>query len=273
MSTEGSRPVESGLVDFHNHVIPGVDDGAQDLEQSRFALERLRESGVTTVIATPHLDGSLTMRPGALAERLEQLDVGWRALREMAALEFPEMTLGRGVELMLNTPAPDLSDERVRLCGGEFLLMEFPYMTVPPQSVQAVSDLRMKGWRPVIAHPERYYGLDAALELPGEWRRCGALLQVNAGSIVGRYGDDARRIAHELLGRGWVDYIASDYHARGRTSIRSARAHLIELGGEEQVELLMRVNPSRLVAGEAPLPVAPLRVKRGLWSRIAKVFR
>lgn len=273
MSSEASRPQMTGLVDFHNHVIPGVDDGAQDIEQARAALERLRDSGVTTLVATPHLDGSLTTRPDALAERLEEIDAGWRALKEMAEIEFPEMTLGRGVELMLNTPSPDLSDERVRLCGGEFLLMEFPYMTVPPQSVQAVSELRMKGWRPVIAHPERYVGLDAKLELPGEWRRCGGHLQVNAGSLVGRYGDEARRVAHELLARGWVDYIASDYHSRGRTAIRSARAQLGELGGEEQADLLMRVNPARLVAGEAPLPVAPLNVRRGLWSRIAKVFR
>src|SRR5690606_18130079 len=98
-------------------------------------------------------------------------------------------------------------------------------------------------------------------------------LQVNAGSVLGRYGDGARRVALALLERGWVDYIASDYHARGRAHLRACRAYLEELGGAEHARLPIEATPAGVLEGEPPIPVPPLRTKRGLLARIAGVFR
>jgi protein-tyrosine phosphatase len=261
----------AGIVDIHNHLMPGVDDGAQDLAESRAALASLRDSGVRLIITTPHLLGSLTQRGEQLAERLAELDAAWAELHALAASEFPELQIGRGTEIMLDVPNIDLSDERVRMAGGSFVLVEFPHMTVPPQSVNAISALRMQGWRPVLAHPERYFGMQ--LELAAEWRRVGAHLQVNGRSLLGSYGEDARHVALELLARGWVDYLASDYHARGRIGISSVRSWLEERGGDEQAHILMEANPGRLAQGEAPIGVPPLRAKKHLWARLTAVFR
>jgi len=260
-------------VDFHSHLVPGVDDGARDLDEARSGLAAFRESGVTCVITTPHFQGSLTHRPAELAARLEELDRGWAALSELAESEFPELSVRRGVEVMLDTPSPDLGDERLRLDGGPFVLVEFPYMTVPPRSSDTISELRLQGWRPIIAHPERYMGVDVGFEVAEEWRRVGGRLQVNAGSIVGRYGTEVQRRALLLLEKGWVDYIASDFHSRGRTRLRRCREALEEMGGAEQAALLMEVNPARLVAGEDPVPVPALRPRRSLWRRLRKVFQ
>jgi protein-tyrosine phosphatase len=260
-------------VDLHNHLMPGVDDGASNIEESRAALTAMREAGVVALVATPHLKGSLTRQPEALSARLAELDAGWERLLALGRSEFPGVSLNRGVELMLDTPAPDLSDPRLRLAGGSFVLMEFPFMTVPPHSAHAISELRMQGWKPVIAHPERYAGVDPRLEIAGEWRRCGGVLQVNVGSVLGRYGEEARERALALLEHGWVDLLASDYHARGRLMVRSVTEKLNELGAEDQARLLLMTNPRRLLAGEDPLPVAPLQAQRSLWSRIRKVFR
>lgn len=273
MKVENGVTAAAGVVDLHNHLMPGVDDGATNVEESRAALAAMRESGVTSLVATPHLKGSLTRSPEMLQARLAELDAGWERLQSLGASEFPGVSLFRGVELMLDTPSPDLSDPRLRLAGGNFVLMEFPFMTVPPHSAHAISELRMQGWKPVIAHPERYAGLDPRLEIAGEWRRCGGILQVNVGSILGRYGEEARMRALALLERGWVDLMASDYHARGRLMVRSASEKLKELGAEDQARLLLMTNPTRLLAGEDPLPVAPLPAQRSLWSRIRKVFR
>lgn len=152
------------MLDFHNHVVPGVDDGAQDLDQSRAALRALRESGVETVIATPHFDGSLTHDRAAMERRLEAIDAGWAQLTAMAAEEFPGLRVERGVELMLDTPDPDLSDARLRLAGTRFVLLEFPTMTVPPHVAQALAALAAKGWTPIVAHPERYIGIEYRVE-------------------------------------------------------------------------------------------------------------
>ncbi|HEX6938344.1 MAG TPA: CpsB/CapC family capsule biosynthesis tyrosine phosphatase [Longimicrobiales bacterium] len=261
------------LTDFHNHLIPGVDDGAQTVDESRAGVQAMFESGVRALVATPHVQGSLTRQPEALERRLAELDAGWARLTAEVAPAFPELRIHRGAEVMLDTPEPDFSDPRIRLDGGPFVLVEFPFMTVPPQAGRAIGAIKLAGWSPIVAHPERYNGLDPEARMAGEWRRLGAHLQVNAGSLLGRYGEQARRVALTLLERGWADYIGSDYHARGRAHLRACRARLEELGGAEQAALLMEVNPARVLEGEAPLPVSPLRVKRGWWARLTAVFR
>ena len=257
------------MLDFHNHLIPGVDDGASDADQAREALAAMREQGVDTVIATPHLKGTVTESRDALARRLAELDRGWDELRRVAGAEFPGMKLARGVELMLDSPRPDLSDERVRLAGSSFVLVEFASMTVPNRSTDVLFSLAMDGVRPVVAHPERYSNLAGRVEeLVGEWKRTGAFLQVNSGSLAGRYGEKVERLAWELLEIGCVDYLSSDYHARGRLSVRECRAAFERAGGLAQFELLTEGNPRRLLSDELPEPVPPLSRRKGLLRRL-----
>jgi protein-tyrosine phosphatase len=260
----------SGPADFHSHVIPGVDDGAASDAESAAALQAFVEQGTERLIATPHVDGSLTLRPAALAVRLAEIDAGWDRLSALARGQFPRLTIRRGAEVMLDTPEPDLSDDRLRLGGGTFVLVEFPYMSVPPRSTGVLRALAAGGVTPVIAHPERYAGMTPRSRLPAEWRGAGALLQVNAGSITGRYGTQARLNALALLEAGLADYVCSDYHARGRLPTAGARRVLVELGGAEQAELLTVTNPARLFDARKPLPVAPLRPRRTTWDRLRR---
>lgn len=257
------------MIDLHNHLLPAVDDGATELAQTRAALTAMRDSGVTTVVVTPHFDGHRTRDAEELAQAMAPIDAAWRVVQDLVRLEFPGLRLARGAEVMLDTPDPDLSDPRVRLAGSHYVLVEFPQMTVPPHSVDAIFKLRMQGWRPVVAHPERYHGLDQQLHTIGEWRRVGALLQVNSGSLLGRYGSGARGIAWRLLRRGWADLLASDYHARGRYDVAEARASLEERGGAEAAHLLLEGNPARLLRDEELIAVPPLsRPRRSFWQRI-----
>lgn len=262
------------MIDFHSHLVPGVDDGAVDLAQSRTALETLWRQGVRGLVTTPHLIGSLTTRPERLAGFFEMLDPAWESFRELARAEFPALRVERGLEIMLDTPAPDLSDPRARLAGTSFVLVEFPYMTVPPQSASAVSELRARGWHPVIAHPERYGGVDPELRVIDAWRSAGGLLQVNCGSLLGRYGAAALETTRRLLARGWVSYLSSDYHARGRCAIGAAREALAGQGAEEQARLLMEENPARLLDGLPPLEVPPLPERpEPFWRRLLASLR
>jgi protein-tyrosine phosphatase len=260
------------MIDFHNHLIPGVDDGASDAEQTRAALETFRAEGVDRVVCTPHVSGEATRRPAELAELMEQLDRGWAEAQEVAK-GFPEMTVLRGAEVMLDTPDPDLSDPRVRLAGTSFVLVEFPYMVIPPNGPRALFDLKMAGWSPVLAHPERYHNASDAMDDAEEWRRVGALLQVNSGSLLGRYGPKAQSLAWGLLERGWADYLSTDYHARGRCPAAESRRALADRGAEEQAVLLTETNPERLLAGQAPLPVPPVQPAPTLWRRLLGLGR
>jgi protein-tyrosine phosphatase len=255
------------VIDFHNHLLARVDDGASDAEQSRSAVLAMREQGVRGIVVTPHLVASTTERPDLLRRSLELHDEAYEELAAMVASDFADVRLYRGVELMLDSPSMDLSDPRLRLAGTKFVLVEFPGMMVPPHSVHALFQLRERGWLPVVAHPERYHNLDD-LVLADEWRSVGAFLQCNAGSVVGRYGPRAEAAAWDLLEQGWVDYLCSDYHARGRLPIEAARAAFEAAGGAECFDVLTRENPSRLVRDEEPLPVPPLLRRRSLWQRL-----
>ncbi|HET6764457.1 MAG TPA: CpsB/CapC family capsule biosynthesis tyrosine phosphatase [Longimicrobiaceae bacterium] len=256
------------MIDFHSHLVPGVDDGAADLDEARAALASMQAQGVTALVTTPHLRGSLTERPAELEAALGEMDAGFAALREMAAAEFPGLRVERGHEVMLDTPSPRLGDPRLRLAGTRFVLVEFPFMTVPPGAAQVIFDIKMQGWQPVIAHPERYSNLNADLGQVEEWRRVGALLQVNGGSLVGRYGKQVQEIVWDLLKGGMADYLSSDFHARGSCWITDARTALEARGGQEQARLLAEVNPARLLDGLAPEPVPPLAPPASLWRRL-----
>lgn len=262
----------SEVIDFHNHAIPGVDDGAKDDGEAVAALAAFREQGILRIIATPHVQGSVTRSPADLEARLAEIDRGWSRLEAIACTRFGDMVVERGAEIALDAPDPDLSDARLRLAGGAFALVEYPYMSVPPQSTRAIEWLVRDGVRPVIAHPERYRGVTPDCVRPRAWRAAGALLQINAGSLTGRYGPAARDNVFALLEHGLADFLCSDFHARGAPLTRSACRVLTELGAVEQLQLLTDVNPRLMLDGGEPLPVPPLRVRRGVVDRMRRWF-
>jgi protein-tyrosine phosphatase len=256
-------------VDFHNHVIPAVDDGARDGTEARGAVEALRAQGVARVVATPHLSGALTTDPRALEARLREIDEGWARLRA-AVPEEAGVTLGRGAEVRLDAPEVDLSDPRLRVDGSRSVLVEFAHFTVPPRSAQALAAIVDAGYQPVVAHPERYRGIDAGLAVVRAWVEAGACLQVNAGSLLGRYGDRAAGIAERLLAGGWAHCMASDYHARGEPESGPVRAMIEGWGAVEEARILFEENPSRIVAGETCLQGPLVARPRSLAERLRR---
>lgn len=259
------------MIDFHSHLMPGVDDGAADIDESRSGLQVMREQGITTIITTPHIRASLTERSRELDKYLGELDAAFEQLVTLGAAEFPDLRIERGVELMLDTPQPKMNDLRLRLAGTNFVLMEFPYMTIPPHSAAAVRQVRGMGVIPIIAHPERYSNMSTNIERLEAWRDAGAYIQLNAGSFLGQYGSTARRLAWMIAEHGLADYLSSDYHSRGRCSVRACAAAFLERGGAAQLRAMTVTNPERMLRSEAPLPVEPIEeVQLGFWR---KVFR
>ena len=252
---------ESGTAaDLHSHLVPGVDDGARTLDEALEAVERMASAGIGRILTTPHLNASITHDPAKLDERLGQVDDAWEEVSRAVADRFPELEFQRGYEIMLDVPDPDLSDPRLRLAGTPFVLVEWPRLQIPPRTEHVLQRIRADGYMPILAHPERYHGIEHDMDLAGAWRASGAYLQVNQGSLSSRYGRKARKVACTLLSYGWVDYLSSDFHARRHLDIYlgEARAFFFERGGREQLQLLTVSNPSRMLGGEAPLPVPPL---------------
>lgn len=262
------------LVDVHNHLIPGVDDGARSVEESMKALGAMHEQGVRRLAATPHLDGHLTLGDRELAGRMEELDAGWERLKSAAAERFPEVEIHRGTEVMLDLPQVRLDDPRTRFAGGRYVLVEFPRLFIPTGSADVLYNLRMDGYVPIVAHPERYANLDSGdLSFLKQWRSVGARFAVNAGSLFGGFGRGASTMVRELLREGWVDLIGSDYHARPGRPLLLGQAYdrLCELGGEEQARLLLSENPGRILDDGELHDVPPLG-SGGWWGKLRSVF-
>lgn len=260
------------MLDFHNHIIPGVDDGAESLEQSLSALEKMWEQGITHVITTPHFRASSVKDP-EFESLMRHIDACWEQLVESARENFPQMKLDRGVELALDDPSPVATDPRLRLAGGRFMLVEFPWFTIPPNGVQALIHLKASDMTPIVAHPERYENTDPQMEIFREWKQAGAFLQLNAGSLVGAYGARVERNAWRVLEAGLADYLSSDYHSRGNCLSSGAGERLAARGGVAQLKALTEYNGDRLIQGLDPTPVVPLGRPESRWRRLRRALR
>lgn len=259
------------IVDFHNHLMPGVDDGARTPQDTRRGLRAFRNAGIGVAVATPHVNASLLHDPLAYAGRMADLERGWSELQAASAEEG--VAVRRGAEVALDVPGPDLTDERLRLAGTQFVLVEFAYMTVPPNSGRLLTGIRGTGLIPILAHPERYGRMRQRPGLAAAWRDAGACLQVNGGSLLGRYGPDARHVAFELLAAGLADYVCSDYHTRGPVGTPEYRTVIEARGGAEQAALLLETNPQRMLRDELPLAVPPVVRPASIWRKVRRLFR
>lgn len=263
----------TSLADIHNHLVPDVDDGARSIEDVLASVELMTREGIRRIITTPHLDGSLTLEPEQLSERLEEVDAAFDTAVRAVGQSFPEVEFRRGHEVMLDVPDVDFSDPRVRLGGTRFILMEWPRLHLPPGTDKVLRRIVEEGYKPIVAHPERYLGID--LNVAHSWREAGAYLQVNYGSLDGRYGGDARAFALRLLRRGWADYLSSDYHGRpDRKLYRTEVWNRIEaLDGDEALVHLCITNPGRVFRDEEPLPVPMLPAERGFWAKVKGILK
>ncbi len=258
------------MADLHTHVLPGVDDGAADMDAALDTLQVLYSDGVDAIAATPHLNASDP--GGALRTRA---DAAWDELVERAHELLPQLRLHRGFEIQLDSPRLDLSDPDLRLAGSRFVLLEFFAFTVPRRSTALLARIAADGYVPVLAHPERYAGYERGYDRLAEWRDAGVLMQLNGGSLLGEYGDRVRLTAHRFLSEGWIDFIASDNHARLKRSpsLRSVWDYLVDNGLKSQASLLLAANPHCILRNEQPLRVGPLEFRKGLLSRLARALR
>jgi protein-tyrosine phosphatase len=246
------------LVDLHFHLLPGVDDGPADLEESLDLARAAIHAGTGTVVATPHVRPDLgTTDAGAIAERVRELR------SELAAARIP-LTIRCGGELG-HEMAFDLDRDELDLlaqgpAGARWLLVETPFHGIGEDFHAATTELRALGFGVLVAHPER--SADATLAGAAGLRReiaAGSRAQLNALSLTGGHGEDARRSAWDLLRDGLVAVVASDAHGPTRPpALRMAHETLLDGGlAPAAANALVATAPRELLArGMRPTPVA-----------------
>ena len=242
------------MIDLHTHLIPGVDDGSHTVEQSVEVLQRFARQGVTAVCCTPHLKAS-----EAGAAPCAQMDA---LLGDLIDAAPPVPALHRGFEILLDVPNPVLGERCLRLAGSRYVLVEFGRLVPADASVEILSRVAEQGIVPVLAHPERY--AVCTPELGARWRAAGAVLQVDATTLLGESRRAGR--ARALLQAGCASIVASDNHGDGR-SVAAAVDWLSSHGGAAQAQLLAVDNPASILADRPLAGVPPLRVRRSLYTQ------
>lgn len=249
-----------GLVDIHCHVLPGVDDGADSDETGRAMLRRAIDEGVEALVLTPHV------RPEDGAQRLQVLQDRFDLFAETAADLGLRLHLGAELGFRFGLAELAASSPVARLAGGDYVLVDLPPGPLSPGLEQAFFEVRTAGLRPVLAHPERHRLLATEPERLRRLREQDLLLQVDAGSLRGRFGRRAQAAAVHLVEQGLADFVGSDGHdlQRRPLSLRSAYDQVVDLAGEAEAQRLFARNPAHVLTGtgtEGPA-VRPQRARR-----------
>ena len=242
------------MVDIHCHILPGVDDGAETMQE---ALEMARiavDCGVTDLAVTPHFRGDAleVQRMEALNSRFRELET---ALRQA---EIPLM-LHLGAEILCTWDTPDLAQAGLLPTMGDtlYVLCEFRFDAPYSYMDEILGDIQEAGYWPVVAHPERYGCIQQEPRRVQRWFRKGYVIQLNKGSILGSFGLRPMETAMQLLDWGTVHVIASDAHSSDRrsTDMRYLLGWLMERYPRGYIRLLLTDNPGRLLRGEDMAPI------------------
>lgn len=196
--------------DIHTHLLPGVDDGRFTYESAAATLAKMYTNGTTEVCITPHIitglyDNTKTNLKTALTEVVKYAD---------SADAIPRVHLG--AEYMIDeTFLSRLNDERESLMAlpGNMVLIEMSYYGISPQLFEAVAGLRERGYKPVLAHPERYLYMVACMDQFDRLYQMGCAFQLNLLSATGLYGDTSIKIMNRLLERSYYGFTGSDMHS------------------------------------------------------------
>lgn len=193
--------------DMHSHLIPGIDDGAKTIDDSITLLRGLADLGYKTVITTPHIFIDYYANTSEII--LNGLQTVQQALKDHNI----DLTVRAAAEYYIDDHFTHLLEtEPLLTIHKKEVLVEFSMMFEPPMLADVLFNMQKKGYRPIIAHPERYLFFHRDLSKYQELKDRGCLLQMNMLSISGYYGQHIKAVADQLMAKGLYDYIGTDMH-------------------------------------------------------------
>jgi protein-tyrosine phosphatase len=247
----GTRYPRFNMIDIHCHVLPGLDDGAETLEEACAMAEMAIADGITHVIGTPHANEAYRFAPELVRQRCNELQARFEG----------RLALATGCDFHLSFEnLQDIRRDATRytLNQKNYLLVEFADYSIPPSMDQALHQLQLAGLQPVITHPERNPLIRTQPERLFQWLRQGCYAQVTAGSLLGRWGTAAREAARRWLDGGAVHFLASDAHNTTSRPLKLKEAFdlVAKTSLPRVAQALLIDNPLAALEGR-PLPYVP----------------
>lgn len=236
------------IIDIHSHILPGVDDGSDSLETSYRMLEIASKNGISQIILTPHnKPAHRNVPPYRIVERMKQLQDGLD-IRQIGIKLYP------GSELYYRDGLTEELEygEAMTLAESHYVLTEFSPSAEYEYIRNGIYSLQMHGYRPILAHVERYRNICLKPERAAELTEMGCYIQVNAGSIMGTFGFAARQFTKKLLKQQLVSFIASDAHDIGRRTphLADCAEYVAKKFGKDYRQEILYDNPMRVIRDE-----------------------
>lgn len=208
-----SKPKDPGVnfsklgADLHSHLIPGIDDGAQNVHESIVLIRKMMELGFRKIITTPHIMADYYRNTP------ETINRGLDFLREELVKQNIDIPIEAAAEYYLDeTFESKLEKGNILTIGDKFLLFEISFVNYPQNLFDIVEKIKDKGYKPILAHPERYPYLSESLDNYRRIKDSGCYFQLNTIALTGYYGKQSQKIAEQLIDNMMVDFIASDMH-------------------------------------------------------------
>jgi len=198
----------NGFTDVHTHILPGIDDGAESFSVARKLVQAAWEDGTRTLFLTPHYRGKYK------ANTPQQLQEAFQHFQQKIAEDYPDMKLYLGQEVHYQAEVPDrLSEGQILTMGrSNYVLLEFRTGALRSQIRNGVLEVVRYGYTPIVAHAERYNAFAVDVSLADDVLELGALIQLNADSIMGKHGARTKNVCHKLLKAKQVHFVGTDTH-------------------------------------------------------------
>ena len=238
--------MDTGFYDLHTHILPGVDDGPETMEDAVEMARMASQDGTRAILATPHRKDVIENHSvDYIRDLIRDLS---QELRNRG-IQI-DLLLGMENHLELDLPQQVSQGKALTMNGSRYILVELPFTIFPTYAMEVLFQLQIKGLIPVIVHPERNAEIQKRPSLLGDLVERGFLAQVTAGSILGSFGSKAKKSAKALLQRGFVHIISSDaHHNKGhRIPVLSCGvAEAAKIVGTERAYSMVRETPKAVL--------------------------
>ncbi len=197
----------SYLVDVHSHLIPSIDDGAKNMQESIELILKLKELGFKKLITTPHIMSHRFLNSS------EIILSGLENLRSELKIREIDIDIEAAAEYYLDEHFMQLLQKRdILTFGDNYLLFESAYGIKPQNYESSIFEMNVAGYKPVLAHPERYLFMHRDFSIYEKLKEQGVYFQINLNSLSGYYSKSVQKVAYRLVEKGWIDFIGSDTH-------------------------------------------------------------
>lgn len=233
------------MIDFHSHILPGIDDGSRNLEQSIAMVNEAKEAGFKKIISTSHyMENYYECKERDRRQLLKKVQENVQGIELILGNEI--YITNNIIELLQNGQASSIN-------GTKYVLFEFPLITTRPMNdKEVIYRLVENGYIPIIAHPERYPFIQENPDYLFELEEMGALFQANYGSIIGMYGLKAKKTLKILLKNNLISFLGSDVHRPEQVYNKMPKIikKLKKIISNEEFEEFTQINPEKVLKNE-----------------------